>query len=352
MNTRNGEAGGGKILKYIFGGSSNKDLFPFMNFNEIRNFALLPYIRAIIILLIIAVAIMIISRVLNLRSPFKGKAIGNELKHIDAVKKYDAAVIRYNNILRIITNIVEKSPFSMSKSDVEYMDYNLERANVRVPGKFRVMKSIEFNAIIKTVQLLLIILLTFIAIFINAPLGLVGILSVIFIGNILPTMWVRAIVKEKDDEVKLNFASLYLMVHYILLNGSGTSLISTFKTFDKTTSSEEMHRVVDVCTYYMEVYGEYDGATYIAKAYREIPEMTKLMRLIRQANAGGDVRAELIGFKNEVISAKRYVMEVNGNKMIEKAKRSFMIVMPILAQAILSAMAIYLEDLKLAQQIF
>lgn len=351
MDTRNGEAGGGKILEYI-GKGNQKDAWPFMNGNEIRSQALLPIIQWLIVILLIVLAILVIARILNVRSPFRGRAIGNELKHINAVKKYDEAVIRYNNILRVITNIVEKSIFSMSKSEIDYMNYNLERANIRVPGKFRVIKSTEFNAIIKTVQLLLIIVFGVVSILVNLTLGLVGVVGTILIGNTVPIMFVRALVKEKDEEVQLNFSSLYLMIHYILLSGSGTSLVSTFKTYDKTTTSEEMHRLVDCCTYFMEVYGEYDGATYISKAYREIPEMTKLMRLIRQANAGGDVRAELIGFKNEVISAKRYVMERNGDKMIAKAKRSFYLVMPILFQAILSAMAIYLEDLKLAQTIF
>jgi hypothetical protein len=71
------------------------------------------------------------------------------------------------------------------------------------------------------------------------------------------------------------------------------------------------------------------------------------MRLIRQANESGDVRAELLGFRDELLAAKKYAISKRMEKLVNQAKMSFNILLPVLLQAILSAMAIYIEDLKL-----
>lgn len=92
------------------------------------------------------------------------------------------------------------------------------------------------------------------------------------------------------------------------------------KSYQKTTDSEEMKHFVDVCVHYIDTYGEYDATRHIAKAYREIPEVAKLMRLIRQANEGGDVKAELIGFRNELLNARRHAIENRMNKLIDMGR--------------------------------
>jgi hypothetical protein len=71
------------------------------------------------------------------------------------------------------------------------------------------------------------------------------------------------------------------------------------------------------------------------------------MRLIRQANEGGDVRAELVGFRTELLEARKYAIQKRMEKLVMKAKASFNILVPILIQAVISAMAIYFEDLSL-----
>ena len=84
---------------------------------------------------------------------------------------------------------------------------------------------------------------------------------------------------------------------------------------------------------------------YIAKEYREIPDVTKLMRLIKQFNDGGDIKQDLIGFRDKLLLEKQMRMEDEQKKLVTKARLSFNILMIVLVQAILSAMAIYLPDL-------
>ena len=71
------------------------------------------------------------------------------------------------------------------------------------------------------------------------------------------------------------------------------------------------------------------------------------MRLIRQTNEGGDIEAELMGFRTELLAASRYALEKRMEKLIAKAKASFNLLMPILFQAVLSAMSIYISDMGL-----
>ena len=135
------------------------------------------------------------------------------------------------------------------------------------------------------------------------------------------------------------------MIHYVLMASSQTPLEGIMKSYQKTTDSEEMKHFVDVCVHYIDTYGEYNATNYIAKAYREIPEVAKLMRLIRQANEGGDIKAELLGFRKELLDAKRYTIEKKMKKLVDMGRAQFNILMPVLIQAVLSAMSIYFEDL-------
>ena len=340
--------GGGEILQYVGNSPSSDDgTFTAMDNDLIKQFGMLSGVKVLIMVLLLIAAIIVILKVLEVRSPFRGKAITKELDNLDKIKKHDDAVIRANKTIASLTKIIENSPFNLNKSYVDYWTYNLERANIRIPGGYRVIKPQEFNALIKTVELAVCALFAVIGIFFNLAIGVVLIIFTVSVASSLPMIYVRQLVKVKDSEIVENFADFYLMLHYVLLASAGTPIAGIMKSFDKTTSSQEMHRFVDVCIHYIDTYGEYDATRYIAKQYREIPEVGKLMRLIRQANEGGDIRAELLGFRNELLAAKKYNIRKRMEKVVTKAKLSFNILMPILLQAIISAMAIYFDDLSL-----
>lgn len=343
MNTNN--AGGGEVLQYI-GNNQTQNQYQYLDIDVIRQFMCLPWVKLLIVILLGIIAFLLIARVFEMKSPLKGRAITNELEHMDRVKQRDNTILKANSMMASLTKIVEASPFSLSKSYIEYWNYNLERASIRIPGGYRVMKAQEFNAIIKSVQAFVIFLSIIIIVVFSAPIGMMTIIITILVGSTMPMATVRQKVKTKDAEVVENFADMYLMIHYVLLASAGTPISSILKSFDKTTSSEEMHRFVDVCIHYIDTYGEYEATRYITKQYREIPQVGKLMRLIRQANEGGDVRAELIGFRNELIEAKKYSIAQHMNRIVMQARASFNILVPVLIQAIISAMAIYFKDLS------
>lgn len=343
--------GGGEVLDYLGGGSDRKS-FNAMDETAIQQLAMLPAVKILIMILLLIAAFLIIIKVLEIRSPFKGKAITRELENLDRIKKRDEEIIKANNMINSLTKIIENSPFNLDKSYIDYWAYNLTRADIRIPGKYRVMKPQEFNALIKIVELGLIAFFAIMGLLFNMAVGLVLIVMTISFSSSLPMMYIRGLVKAKDNEIIENFADFYLMLHYVLLASASTPISGIMKSFDKTTSSSEMHKFVDVCIHYIDIYGEYEATRFIGKQYREIPQVGKLMRLIRQANEGGDVRAELMGFRNELLSAKKYAIQKRMEKVVNKAKLSFNILTPILIQAVISAMAIYFEDLQLTSTFF
>lgn len=346
MNTNN--IGGGEVLKYVGQDYKYKHEYLYMDEAFMNNLATMSTVRIAVILLLVVLAIIITLKILEIRNPLRGRAMVNELDYLDKIRKRDENIIKANKTIGIITKIVEMSPFALSKSYIDYWKYNLERANVRIPGGFRVMKPQEFNAIVKACEAASLLLSLLLCAFVSIPLGAMLAIATVFIGETMPMQTVRQSVKAKDAEIVENFADFYLMIHYVLLASAGTPIAGIMKSFDKTTDSEEMHRFIDVCLHNIDTFGEYEATRHITKQYREIPQVGKLMRLIRQANEGGDVRAELVGFRDELLSAKKYVIRRRMEKLVAQAKASFNILTPILIQAIISAMAIYVEDLSLA----
>lgn len=351
MNTKGGSLGGGEILDYMNGGSQYTGDYSRMDNALIQQFRMMGGIKFLIILIIIFLAIYFLLKILNIKA-FKGKGIVNELDHMEEVRKRDASILQANKFINDLTFIVEKSPFKLERAKKDYINYNLSRADIRIPGGRRVMKAEEYNAILKICQGFVVAIGIISSILINYLLGFILIIFAIVVGGTLPMMYIRGVVKEKDEEIEANFSDFYLMIHYVLMARANTPLSGIMRSYDKTTNSEEMHRFIDVCVSNIDTYGEYEGPLRIAEKYKEIAIVGKLMRLIRQANEGADVASELRGFRQELIDAKRYALTRKGDKLVAKARASFALLMPILVQAVISAMLIYVEDLSVTSSLF
>jgi hypothetical protein len=124
------------------------------------------------------------------------------------------------------------------------------------------------------------------------------------------------------------------------------------KSYAKVTDNTEVLRFIDVSVDYIETYGEYTAMTYIAKDYREVAEVGKLCRMIKQMFEGADVTNELLGFRSELIQQKKWRIEQAGEKLIGRAKRSFNVLMVVLVQAVISAMFIYIPDITSGMSVF
>ena len=349
MDTNGGTAGGGEILDYFTGGKEDD---PFINSDWVKQLNSIPYIKVIIAVLLLLLAVLIVARVFKVRNPRGKKTVVRELDHIEHVRKHDEQILKANRLLKALTNVFERSILSMNRTNIDYWKYNLTRANIRIPGGSRIMKPEEFNAIVRLCEIFICIAGIVVGLFTNLTVAVLVCILTFLLGSTVPFAAIRSKVKTKDNEIVENFADFYLMLHYVLLANANTPLSGIMQSFDKTTDSLEMHRFVDSCTHYIDTYGEYEATGYITKEFREIAEVGKLMRLIKQANSGGDVRSELLNFRTELLNAKKYAIEVRMNKLITKARASFSMLYIVLIQAIISAMAIYFDDLGVMGSLF
>lgn len=334
--------GGGEILKYF-----NSDASSNFKYNKTAIFAAFPIFKLIIYVLLLIIMVMALAKIFHIKSPLTKRGVLSEVDNIKQVRHRDRFIIRSNKFISSITNFIESSPLALSKTSRDYWQYNINRLGIRVPGGYRNLKALEFHALIQLLSLVLVAFGILIILFVNLTVGILWIVFTVVMTNTMPMIIVRNLVKDKDLEIKLGFTDFYLMIHYVILSGMNTSLSSVIKSYDKTTSSTEMHRLVDVCVHYIDTYGEYKATKYIAQEYKEIAEVNKLMRLIRQANEGGSVKEELDGFRNELINQQKFNREKAMKQIIKKAELSFYLLAPVLVQAVLSATAIYFPDLGL-----
>ena len=338
-----------KILQALGIDVSNS---PYMDNATINQFAVLPYVKIIIYLLLLVIMVILILRVFKIKSVFRGRGLGNELTNVADLKARDKQIIRTNKFMRAITNFVQHTPFRSDSTRREYYQYNINRAGIRLLNGKRELKAEEFNAIVHMGLGILILIGLMVAVVFNIILGIVLIIASIITVSTLPILIIRAIVADKDREIKDNFSDFYLMLHYVLISGSNTPLENIIKSYAKTVSSNEMRRFIDTCVDRIETYGEYNATRIIAQDYKEIAEVRKLMRIIRQLADGGNINQELMGFREELLKDRKNEIEKRMHKLVGRAKASFKLLLIILIQAILSAMAIYLPDLALIKGLF
>ena len=344
IDTDDGTIGGGEILQI----ESNKDYeSPYFNQGVIKNFENYGATKALIAVLLIVCATMIIMRILSIRSLFKDRAVQDEIDNNSSIRRRDKQIMSVDKGLRKITRVVSKAGLNVSSDSYDYMSYNLKRAGVKVPGGARAMTPTEFNGCVKLAEVVFLILGFVIMLFMNMLMGLVIMVMSLLMLETLPMLVVRNMVHAKDEQIKDNFLDLYLMLHYELLSGGSTPVARTMRSYLKTSPPEEMIRFVENCCTIFDTYGEYQGTQYVSKDYREIQEVCKLMRIIKQQQDGGDVEQDLIGFRESLIDEHSYKIKVRSEKLIKKARASFNILMIVLVQAILSAMSLYLPDLSM-----
>lgn len=350
MNTKGGTVGGGEILKYFSGNTSSGE----SNLNEflILLYKSVPWLVVLICILLVSIAALLILRMHNIKSLKRGKGIEYEINNVKDLQSRDNYIIKSNKILSRLTKLVQSTPFKVSTTNREYINYNVKRAGLKVPGGFRELNAEEFNAIVKIVTFILIVIFLIIGMLINTFIGFVGVIATIICSVTLPMSFVRKTVSEKDDEIKQNFTDFYLMLHYVLLLGGKSPLDRIMLSYARTTDSKEMKRFVDICTSHIDTYGELKATSHISEDFREIPQVGKLMRIIKQLHEGGDVREELLGFREELIGEKRYEIEKRMNKLVVRAQASFYLLMIVLVQAIISAMSIYFPDLGIMGTLF
>lgn len=302
--------------------------------------------------LLLIIAAIFILRLFNIKSLRSRKGVRTNIESIKTMYQRDRNIIAVNRLLKILSAVGKIKLISYDEITRDYMNYNLRRAGVRAPGGLKTITADEFRGAVVTSIMLLDILSIVLIPIIGISIAFIVIVGVTMLGSILPQTVVRSMVYQKDAELKEGFPDFYLMLHYVLLTGAQTPISRIMQSYARTTDNVEVLRLIDVCVDNIETYGEYSAMSHIARSYREVPEVGKLCRLIKQLNEGADIKNELLGFRSELIQQKKWAIEARGDKIIKKAKMSFNILMLVLIQAVISAMLIYLPDISSAGGLF
>lgn len=341
--------GGGDVLQYMFGDDWKWRL---MNTELMDNLRRLGLYKVLLCVLIIGIAVVIALKLFGITSIKQSKGIQAEVSNIGRIRKRDKKILRYSKIMHHITILIRSLGFGVGEIQKEYLDYNIKRAGLLAPGGIRPMTSEEYNAMLKIGSFITALICGVVMIFINTSLGAVLLVVSIAAWAIIPMRYLRALVMTKDREIKEGFFNFYIEIHYILKDGGSAHLNRKARAYAKMVNSEEMAKFADNCADLWELYGDSLGSPHIAKEYREIPVVGKLMRLIQQFNDGADIKKDLEGFRQQLLLEKQLKLEAHQQKIIKKARASFNVLMILLVQAILSAMAIYLPDIASISNIF
>lgn len=337
--------GGGEALDF-FSKFTNETEWTYMDGELIQHFQNLGLYKLLIVALILTICVILMLKLLGIRTITQDAGVRAEIDNVKTLRKTEKSIIARQKSLNRLKGIVAALGLNPGQVYADYMNYNLKRAGIMAPAGDRALDAFEFNALVKAGIACTTVVCLFVMLFLNLTLGFLLLLLALVMWNTIPNMYVRSLAMEKDTIIKNNFFDFYQEIHYILINGGNASISKRIRSYQKgVRNNPEMVRFADTCADYIDIYGEAEGSTYIAKEYREIPDVTKLMRLIKQFNDGGDIKQDLIGFRDKLLLEKQMRMEDEQKKLVTKARLSFNILMIVLVQAILSAMAIYLPDL-------
>ena len=337
--------GGGEALDF-FSKFTSETEWTYMDGELIQHFQNLGLYKLLIVALILTICIILMLKLLGIRTITQDAGVRAEIDNVKTLRKTEKSIIARQKSLNRLKGIVAALGLNPGQVYADYMNYNLKRAGIMAPAGDRALDAFEFNALVKAGIACTTVVCLFVMLFLNLTLGFLLLLLALVLWNTIPNMYVRSLAMEKDTIIKNNFFDFYQEIHYILINGGNASISKRIRSYQKgVRNNPEMVRFADTCADYIDIYGEAEGSTYIAKEYREIPDVTKLMRLIKQFNDGGDIKQDLIGFRDTLLLEKQMRMEDEQKKLVTKARLSFNILMIVLVQAILSAMAIYLPDL-------
>lgn len=337
--------GGGEALDF-FSKFTNETEWTYMDGELIKHFQNLGLYKLLIVALILTICIILMLKLLGIRTITQDAGVRAEIDNVKTLRKTEKSIIARQKSLNRLKGIVAALGLNPGQVYADYMNYNLKRAGIMAPAGDRALDAFEFNALVKAGIACTTVVCLFVMLFLNLTLGFLLLLLALVMWNTIPNMYVRSLAMEKDIIINNNFFDFYQEIHYILINGGNASISKRIRSYQKgVRNNPEMVRFADTCADYIDIYGEAEGSTYIAKEYREIPDVTKLMRLIKQFNDGGDIKQDLIGFRDKLLLEKQMRMEDEQKKLVTKARLSFNILMIVLVQAILSAMAIYLPDL-------
>lgn len=336
-STGDGTIGGGEVLPFL---EKKDDAIYGISQSA---YWLQSHIHTIVICLLIIIILCGIYNILKIMGIdlFGENKVNSLINDEIAIGTVNRKQRRTRKFLTTVERFQSKGILKLDKFKEDDLRFNLERVNWRindVPLSAGMYNGLKWLVRIVTVVLTLVAIIFFQS---TTPffIGLIIIMSVGSVDIIL-----NGTIKRLDEEIYANFLEFYLMLHHTMISDGGATLTSLIQLYNKTAKGE-MKNVTDKILYCFDTYGESLGCDMLTNAFRH-EYISRLMRLIKGYVRGADVRDDMKGFRTLLIDNRERDIMNASEKLQMKARMSFYILMPILVQAIVSAMAIYFGDIS------
>lgn len=307
--------------------------------NNIYDYAVVY--KALSMVLVVILMYLVLEKAINVSLYTRGIRI-----HKNKIRKFNrnsSKQVKNINLLNRITKVMEKTPFKFNTD----LSNKVRRANIKIYGKE--ISGEEYNAISNSL-VLIPMLLGVVTMAKSFSIGLGVVISSLIVGNAIKGIVLDVRVSHVTAEIESGFSDMYLSIHFSIKDGT-EPIEESLKAYLEGETKDRMREFIGKLLYYLETFGEYEGALRVAHEYRDMPKIAKMARLIRQSNEKADINMELEGFKESIITDKRNEAQKRADVIIMKAKASFNILLIILLQAILSAMAVYAKDLGMMKSL-
>lgn len=291
--------------------------------------------------LTILLTLAMIYGVVSVFGIFSSATIANVSSMVAMSLSVDKKQWRMRKFLNTMISLQNRGIFKLDPYKADDLSFNLSRLGWELRG---IPLTAEMYNGLKLFASIIILLASIVGSLVtwNPAVGIIGLILMLFVGSIDTFIAMR--VKQLDEEISANFLELYLILYHTMVADGGASLASLLRVY-LVTAEGEMKVVTEKIIYSLDTYGEALGCDKLTNAFRH-EYVTRLMRLIKGYVQGADVRDDLKGFRVLLIENREREIERESERLQMKARMSFYILMPVLVQAIISAMAIYFGDIS------
>lgn len=278
---------------------------------------------------------------------FNSATLANLSYNLSLSLSVDKKQWRMRKFLNAMVSLQSRGIFKLDPYKADDLSFNLQRLGWKlrdIPLTAEMYNGLKvFSSICCAVLGILAAILT-----LNPIALLVAVVGIVLISSM--DVFIAMRVHQLDEEISKNFLELYLILYHTMVADGGASLSSLLRVY-LSTADGEMALVTEKIIYSLETYGEALGCDKLTNAFRH-EYVTRLMRLIKGYVQGADVRDDLKGFRALLIENREREIMHESEKLQMKARASFYILMPVLVQAIISAMAIYFGDIASVGNLF
>ncbi len=276
------------------------------------------------------------------------KKAKNDVKLAKDLQKRRVRWSKFLSLCEWVANNVGGKP---DEGNLGELEYRINRLKINIKSLNRNWKPMELYGLLKAIQYIALFLsVIFFLLFKNVlALGLL----VLWLAPSTFNVFTEVKINEEDMELEDDFPDLFLLLHNRLLKGATTRLAPTLDDYVKSLDAmynKKSHLVIrgfaTDLRKNIEVWGDDSTAIYKLRDTYRSSMVVNFCNLATQALKGVDNSDKLLAFKIELTNQKQEKMKENARKLIEKGRRSIIVIYIILGQFVILSWLAKLGTMK------